>query len=167
MVIGFDGSRAFIKGKTGTESYSYQLLKALAKIDQKNTYLVYLRPITVIPAKAGIQNKNQMDPQIKFEDDKKNGSRIESGMTGEIWPVNFKFVEINYKRFWTQTGLAMQTFKDKLDVLFVPSHTLPIIRNPNLKTVITVHDLGAEYLPKLHQLKQRLYLKYMTHRQSM
>ena len=43
MIIGFDGSRAFIKQKTGTENYSYQLLKALAKIDQKNTYIVYLR----------------------------------------------------------------------------------------------------------------------------
>ncbi len=47
----------------------------------------------------------------------------------------------------------------------MPSHTLPLIRKPGLKTVVTVHDLGAEYLPGLHQLKQVLYLKLMTHYQ--
>jgi glycosyltransferase involved in cell wall biosynthesis len=59
----------------------------------------------------------------------------------------------------------LQTFKDPLDLLFVPSHTLPLIRKPGLKTVLTVHDLGSEYLPQTHQIKQRLYLKLMTHYQ--
>lgn len=78
----------------------------------------------------------------------------------------YNFITIPFPRLWTQAGLALQTFKDKdLDVLFVPSHTLPLIRRPALKTVITVHDLGAEYLPQTHQLKQRLYLKLMTNYQ--
>lgn len=72
---------------------------------------------------------------------------------------------IPFPRLWTQAGLALQTFKDPLDILFIPAHTLPIIRKPGLKTVITVHDLGAEYLPGMHQLKQRLYLNFMTHHQ--
>jgi len=80
-----------------------------------------------------------------------------------MWPSNFKFITIPYPRLWTQVGLAKQTFKDThLDVLFVPSHTLPLIKRPGLKTVVTVHDLGAEFLPKTHQLKQRAYLKLMT-----
>lgn len=70
-----------------------------------------------------------------------------------------------FPRLWTQFGLALQTFKDPLDVLFVPAHTLPLIRKPGLKTVVTVHDLGAEFLPGTHQLKQRLYLNLMTHYQ--
>lgn len=128
MVIGFDGSRAFDLERTGTENYSYQLLKALAKIDKKNQYIVYIRlGVTV----------------------------------GNEWSVNFSFVEIPWPRLWTQGGLAMQTFIDSLDVLFVPSHTLPIIKNPGLKTVVTVHDLGSEYLPSMHQVKQRLYLSFM------
>lgn len=133
MIIGFDGSRAFVKDRTGTENYSYQLLKNLSIIDTENSYLVYVRS----------------DSKIALSE----------------WPKNFTFVNINFKRLWTQAGLSLQTFKDKLDVLFIPAHTLPIIKNPKLKTVITVHDLGAEYLPKTHQIKQRLYLKYMTHRQ--
>ena len=128
MTIGLDGSRAFSGLRTGTENYSYQLLKALAKIDHVNNYLVYLR----------------------------------FGSSVGKWPANFKFITLNWRRFWTQGGLALQTFKDDLDVLFVPAHTLPILRKPNLKTVMTVHDLGVEYLPQFHQLKQEIYLKYIT-----
>lgn len=130
MVIGFDGSRAFVPERTGTEKYSYELLKSLAHIDHKNTYIVYLRP----------------DSQVDLKD----------------WPENFQFKVLNYPRLWTQAGLALQTFTDKIDVLFVPAHTLPILRKPGLKTVMTVHDLGAEFLPTTHQLKQRLYLGFIT-----
>lgn len=128
--IGFDGSRAFLKEKTGTENYSFQLLKHLALIDQKNEYLVYLAP----------------------------GCQVQKSE----WPQNYKFKTINYKRLWTQVGLSIQTFIDKLDILFVPAHTLPLIRKPRLKTLMTVHDLGAEYLPQMHKLKQRLYLNWIT-----
>lgn len=129
-MVGFDGSRAFIPNKTGTENYSYQLLKALAKRDKNNTYIVYLRPGTPGEALQG-------------------------------WPDNFQFSILNFQFLWTQSGLALQTFKDNLDVLFVPAHTLPLFRKPGLKTVITVHDLGSEYLPSTHQIKQRLYLGFM------
>ena len=135
MIIGYDGSRAFSKIRTGTENYSYQLLKALAKIDQQNQYIVYLRSNSSVIARPQSSDYN--------------------------WPKNFQFKTVNWLRLWTQGGLAMQTFKDKLDVLFIPAHTLPIFRKPSLKTVVTVHDLGSEYLPQMHQLKQRLYLSLM------
>ena len=140
MVIGFDGSRAFLKDRTGTENYSFQLLKALAKleqssfsskIDRKNQYVIYVR-----------------DTRYEIRDMR--------------WPKNFQFKVLKWPRLWTQIGLAKQTFQDKLDVLFIPAHTSPIIHKPGLKIVVTVHDLGAEYLPKMHQFKQRLYLKYIT-----
>ncbi len=129
MVIGFDASRAFSKERTGTENYSYQLLKNLIKLDKGNLYKVFIRPGAKI--------------DLKF-------------------PLNFQVELIDFPRLWTQAGLAMETFQTKLDVLFVPSHTLPLIRKPGLKTVVTVHDLGAEYLPQMHQVKQRLYLNWMT-----
>lgn len=130
MIIGFDGSRAFVDKRTGTENYSYQLLKNLAKIDKANKYIVYLRPGT---------------PDETFQS----------------WPKNFQFSIINCQFLWTQGGLALQTFKDRLDVLFVPAHTIPLLRKPGLKTVVTVHDLGSEYLPSMHQIKQRVYLSMM------
>ncbi len=133
MTIGFDGSRAFSKDRTGTENYSYQLLWHLSQLDKENNYIIYLRPGAV----------------VKIED----------------WPSNFQFSIINFQFLFTQIGLAIRTFINPIDILFVPAHTLPLIRRPGLKTVMTVHDLGAEYLPGMHQLKQRLYLKFITHLQ--
>lgn len=135
MTIGIDGSRAFIENRTGTENYSYQLIKNLSLIDSESMYLIYIK-------------KSQI-----------------SNFKSQIWPKNFKFRVIDLPRLWTQIGLAFRTFIDPIDVLFIPSHTLPLVRRPGLKTVITVHDLGAEYLPALHQLKQVLYLSLMTHYQ--
>ncbi len=153
MTIGFDGSRAFTSKRTGTENYSYQLLKALAKIDSKNQYIVYLRAsLSVIATpRSGEAIYSKQDRHVAGaprDDDYK-------------WPENFKFQVIKWPRLWTQGGLSLQTFKDNLDVLFVPAHTLPVIRKPGLKTVVTVHDLGSEYLPQMHQIKQRAYLGLM------
>lgn len=135
MTIGIDGSRAFIQGRTGTENYSFQLIRNLSLIDLENRYLIYI-----------------------------TSSQL-SVVSRQTWPENFEFRVIGLPRLWTQVGLAFRTFIDSIDVLFIPSHTLPLIRRPGVKTVITVHDLGAEYLPAFHQLKQVLYLKLMTHYQ--
>lgn len=152
MIIGFDGSRAFSNNKTGTENYSFQLIKALAKIDKKNKYIVYLNPYRLNP-KSQIPNPKQSQ-SINYQ----NLKRFEN-LNLEF--RNYEIKLISWPRLWTQAGLALQTSKDPLDVLFVPAHTLPLVRKPGLKTVVTVHDLGSEYLPSMHQLKQRLYLDLM------
>lgn len=41
MTIGIDASKIAKKIKTGTETYSAELIKALAKIDQRNDYILY------------------------------------------------------------------------------------------------------------------------------
>ena len=162
MLIGFDGSRAFSKDRTGTENYSFQLLKALAEIDHKNQYIVYLRP----GANVGIARSAALNfPRSSLRKFAHLDLRIPSSHDEFIWPENFQFKVIKWSWLWTQVGLAKQTFHDKLDVLFIPAHTSPLIHQPGLKTVVTVHDLGAEYLPKMHQIKQRLYLKWITNYQ--
>ncbi|TSC66696.1 MAG: Uncharacterized protein CEO21_99, partial [Microgenomates group bacterium Gr01-1014_80] len=107
-------------------------------------------------ALAKIDRENQY---IIYVRSSLQGETLRSGLG------NFQFKAIKWPRLWTQVGLAGQTFKDKPDVLFIPAHTSPLIHKPGLKTVVTVHDLGSEYLPKMHQLKQRLYLKWITHYQ--
>ena len=131
MVIGFDGSKAFRKRKTGVEAYSYQLLLHLSKIDHNNTYKIFL------------------DPRV-------------NEMPIEKWPANFQFKVLSWPFMWTQLGLAWQTYVGGLDLLFETAHSLPLLKNPKLKSLITVHDLGAEYLGTMHQIKQRLYLGLMT-----
>lgn len=174
MNIGFDASRAFIKNRTGTENYSFQILSHLSTIDHTNNYYVYVRSgaewVTDEVLTGGAEERSQEStaprrksgedaPEIPEQQDPSKNSE------SHLWPSNFHFITIPYPRLWTQAGLARQTFKDPLDVLFIPAHTLPLVYRPGLKTVVTVHDLGAEYLPAMHQLKQRLYLNFMTHQQ--
>lgn len=71
---------------------------------------------------------------------------------------------------WTQIGLAYRTWVDKLDVLWVPAHTLPILRPPSqmlwrgkhLKTVVTIHGIEYEWLPAYENWLQRWYLPLST-----
>lgn len=132
MKIGIDASRAFVDQPTGTENYSLNLLTALSKIDKKNYYRVYTKDTI-----SEIQETKNL-------------------------PDNFKFVPIKLPRFWTQVGLAAETWINPVDVLFIPAHTLPILRRPNLKTVVTIHDLGAEFLPGAHTIPDKLYLTWST-----
>jgi glycosyltransferase involved in cell wall biosynthesis len=69
---------------------------------------------------------------------------------------------IPYRRLWTQAGLALEVGRHQPDVLFIPAHTMPIIHRPSLKCVVTIHDLGYEYLPQYHQWPGRLYLNRTT-----
>ena len=72
---------------------------------------------------------------------------------------------IRWPRLWTQMGLAWELIKNPPDILFVPAHTLPFlakILRPKIKMVVTIHDLGYEYLPQYHQWPQRIYLNWST-----
>ena len=185
MLIGFDASRAFVDEATGTENYSLNLLKALAKIDRKNRYRVYLR--------SGSQFTLRLrSGQTVHSSERKKKSINRGPVTDNFkWPPNFEFKLIRPRRFWTQIGLAWETWKNPVDLLFVPAHTLPIFRKRKIfkgttssqgttgitglkngkargtrdtlvtrdtRYVVTIHDLGVEYLLLYHQFPQRYYL---------
>lgn len=162
MLIGFDASRAFSAQNTGTENYSLNLLKALAEVDQKNHYRVYLRGFS--------RGKTPYLPNFPN------------------LPNNFELRPIAPTRLWTQIGLALETWRAPVDLLFVPAHTLPILRRRSTivyrlskifryrlsiddlrltKYIVTIHDLGVEYLPGYHKFPDRFYLdlasKYAAH----
>ena len=182
MLIGYDASRAFVSEATGTENYSLNLLRALAKIDRKNRYRVYMRGSSQFTV---------------------HGSRFKKTVNSQLitdnfsWPRNFEFVQVRPHRLWTQVGLALETWRNPVDVLFVPAHTIPIFRRrkiwlmgkgkdagmvrgfgegvktpnpktlnktgfltykPSTKYIVTIHDLGVEYLPNYHKFPQRYYL---------
>lgn len=134
MIIGFDASRLLVSQRTGTENYSFYLARALSKIDTHNLYSLYFRES---PRPKGF-------------------ARIFGGNP------NFVAKVIPWSRFWTQGGLAWECLRYPPDLLFVPAHTLPVIRRPSLKSVVTIHDLGSEYLPEYHQFPQKLYLDKAT-----
>lgn len=79
-------------------------------------------------------------------------------VTGSHW----SFVVVPLPRLWTQVGLAYRTWVDNLDVLWIPAHTLPVLGNPQVKTVVTVHGLEYAWLPSFRNLFQRYYLPFST-----
>lgn len=78
------------------------------------------------------------------------------------WPENVKVRIISRKKLWTQVGLALATWKDNIDVLWIPAHTLPVLRNPQVKTIVTIHGIEYEWLPAYENRLQRWYLPLST-----
>jgi len=132
MTIGFDFSRGIIKEKTGVEWYAYQLIKGLKEIDKVNNYKLY------IP-------KNNFDNDLNL-------------------PKNFCYRPLKWpsKRFWTLGRLTLEMFFHQPDILFIPSHTLPLILGK--KNIITWHDLAYEYYPQYFSANQLRSLKFASRR---
>lgn len=113
MIIGIDASRANLVRKTGTEWYSFYLIKNLAALDKTNKYYLYLNK----PPRAEI---------IKAVKDNPNFS--------------FKLLNWPFHSFWTLGRLTWEMLWRRPDVLFIPAHALPLF-GP-LKTVNTIHDIA-------------------------
>jgi glycosyltransferase involved in cell wall biosynthesis len=142
MVIGIDASRAFVNDKTGTETYSFHLINAILRLPEakSHTFVLFIRPKAILPKELG-------------------------GYSNVI------VKEIQWKYLWTQIGLAWVTWGEfsnhkfsnsQIEVLWVPAHTLPILRRPSIKTVVTIHGLEYQWLPEYKNLLQRWYLPLST-----
>ncbi len=129
MLIGIDASRAVSSKWGGPENYSYYLIRALEKVDQRNNYRLYV---------------NSEPPRTLCVGD------------------NFEVRQLKWARFYTQGGLAWECLMRQPDLLFVPAHTIPVLRRPSLKTVVTIHDLAAQYLEQYYTFPGRLYLNKAT-----
>lgn len=133
MVIGIDASRATKKIKTGVEWYSYYLIQELKKLDEvksKNFEFILYSP-------------------DKLKDD--------LNILPNNWRV--KVLKWPFKYLWTQIRLSWEMIFFPPDILFVPSHALPIFCRA--KTVITLHDLGFERFPEAYSFWQRIYLRFV------
>lgn len=144
MIIGIDASRAFSNFWGGPESYSYHLIRAMLKTPCSHTFRLYVGP--------------QASKSPRFRPFFSNLSNVK----GQMLKVSYQLSIVPWPRLWTQGGLALECLVNPSDVLFVPAHTLPILRRPSLKTVVTIHDLGAEFLPNYHKFPQKYYLNLMT-----
>jgi glycosyltransferase involved in cell wall biosynthesis len=68
--------------------------------------------------------------------------------------------ELRFPRLWTHVALSWEMLSSPPDLLFVPSHVLPVI-HPRC-SVATIHDLGFHYYPEAHTLFQNVYLRWST-----
>ena len=113
MVIGIDASRANRDRKTGTEWYSFYLIKNLAIIDKRNHYRLYLDSPPSAELIAAVRNNSNF---------------------------SFHFLKWPFGFFWTLGRLSLEMIWRRPDVLFVPAHGLPLFR-PR-RTANTVHDVA-------------------------
>jgi len=142
MLIGIDASRANRAHKSGTEWYSYYLIRHLAQLDKDNEYILY----TDTPLMGGLADlANDF-----FEDsapvyDEEGYQKITSPHN------NFKAKVLNWpwKFFWTQGRLSLEMIWNSPDVLFIPAHALPII-HPK-KSLVTIHDIGFKREGQLYE----------------
>jgi glycosyltransferase involved in cell wall biosynthesis len=67
---------------------------------------------------------------------------------------------IPFPRLWTHVRLSWEMVSSPPDLLFVPSHVLPLVHP--LRSVVTVHDLGYHFFPEAHTLSQNAYLRWST-----
>ena len=72
-------------------------------------------------------------------------------------PKNWRIKFINWPYFWTQIGLALEMLFHPVDVLFVPSHVVPLVHPA--RTVVTVHGLEYEVLPEAYSAWEKLYMR--------
>ncbi len=64
-------------------------------------------------------------------------------------PRNFIWKVIPFPRLWTHLRLPLALYQDRPDILFVPSHALPLIC-PVKKVVVTLHDVAYEVFPEAY-----------------
>ena len=141
MLIGIDASRANRQKKTGTEWYSFYLIRELARLDRHNRYRLYLDQIPTAELKAIVAEA----PNFEF--------RVLS------WPLT---------SFWTLGRLSLEMLFRRPDVLFVPAHGIPLI-HPR-RTINTIHDIAfareeAVYrpeAPKARSAKRRNFIKFLV-----
>lgn len=115
-------------GVGGTEIYLRQLLAALADIDHRNQYLVFTNRETgddLCPAAANFQT------------------------VPSIVPARFRPARL----IWEQTVLPIQVAKHKIDVLFSPGFSTPVVSFGGKVTVI--HDLQHRRQPENFGLLER------------
>jgi len=147
MLIGIDASRANKEHKSGTEWYSYYLVRWLAKFDRDNQYVLYSdKPLC--GGLLDLTTKQHFIASDGFREIKLDSAGFQvlksphNNFRGKVlsWPFYF---------FWTQVRLSLEMLAHRPDILFVPAHTLPII-HPR-KSIVTIHDIGFVRDRRLYQ----------------
>lgn len=137
MIIGLDGSRAFLRYRTGIEEYSYQVIKHL-----RNT----------LPKEAEV--RVYVRKKIIFE---KGKFRWQFPSIDFPLPENWQLVGLWAPRFWTQIRLSLKMLFQPVDALLIPAHTVPVIHPKN--TVVVVHGLEYEMSPESYSPWERFYMR--------
>jgi glycosyltransferase involved in cell wall biosynthesis len=133
VLIGIDASRSTVAHRTGTETYSLHLIRGLLELDTAHRFRLYFNqaPLPGLFSAAAGAAAGRCEQRV-----------------------------MPFPRLWTHARLSAEMLVRPPDVLFVPSHVLPIV-HPK-RSVVTVHDLGHRFYPEAHTSRQRCYLEWST-----
>ena len=153
MVIAIDASRANRDHKSGTEWYSYYLIRWFAKLDKENQYILY----SDIPLKKGLIDLMSVQDSTSIlekncipEYDSQGYQKINSPHNN----FKAKILKWPYSFLWTQGRLSLEMLFNRADILFVPAHTLPLIHPKN--SVVTIHDIGFAHNNRIYDCCQKM-----------
>ncbi len=135
MILGIDASRAGAEHGTGVEVYSTGIIRSLLKGIHDAKHSPFHGVVLYTPRR----------------------------LSDEILGGRYPFVEqqvMTFPRLWTQVRLSSAMVSEPPDVLFIPSHVLPLM-HPG-KSVVTIHDVAFMKFPGAYKLAQRLYLRFST-----
>jgi glycosyltransferase involved in cell wall biosynthesis len=98
--------------------------------------------------------------------DRDNAYRLylSSPLPEGLLPLNSRTTTrlIRLPRLWTHVGLSREMLRCAPDVLFVPSHVLPLV-TPK-RSVVVIYDVGHRVFPRAHAPRERLYLEWSIRR---
>lgn len=85
-----------------------------------------------------------------------------NGLPAALPPLgpNFALRSLPLRRLWTHARLGPELARRPPDVLFVPSHVIPLLHPA--ESVVTIHDLGYLAFPESHTARRRLELHLTT-----
>lgn len=133
MHIAIDG-RTIVRNRTGVGVYAERLVQAMLRLDQKNTYTLFLL---------------EDDPIIA-------GSNLTKVMAT-------RYAGMGPNRFWENLVLPRYLAKNHVDIYFCPAYVLPVLRRrrsiskSRTRFVVTIHDLVGFVYPETFTIKMRLW----------
>lgn len=133
MRIGIDG-RALERKQTGVARYLRSLLRVWAKEHQTHEYYLY------------------------FEHDLPGDPFLDQACFTKRLPARLPLLKQNLRELvWEQTILPLAASRDRVDLLFSPAYTLPVLYGG--KTAVTIHDVSYEAHGEWSPLPQRWKLR--------
>jgi glycosyltransferase involved in cell wall biosynthesis len=118
------------------------------------------------PRRTGTENYSLHLLRALLSQDQDNAYRLylSAPLAPELLAVNERTSTrlIRMRRLWTQVGLSREMLVDAPDVLFVPSHVLPLI-TPK-RSVAVVYDVGHRFFPPAYRLTEWLYAEWSIRR---
>ncbi len=148
MLIGIDASRAVTAQRTGTETYSLRLIRALLNLGSGHRFRLYVNAPPP-PRRDDFSRRPDSAPR-----------RDDFSRRLNARPEDVEIRYIPFPRLWTHLRLSAEMASRPPDVLFVPAHVIPLL-HPRA-SVVTVHDLGYLYYPESHRAWDRRYLDWST-----